>query len=42
MLGSITIEQAGNRAVVKAVVPVALMEKTFGQPSAPHPAPAPK
>lgn len=34
MLHSITVEQTGNRAVVKAVVPVALLEKTFGQPGA--------
>lgn len=40
MLRSISIDQTGDRAIVKAVVPLALLEKTFGQPGAAHlPAP---
>lgn len=42
LLQSITVDQSGNRAVVKATVPISLVEKTFGQPGAAHPQPTPK
>jgi hypothetical protein len=32
MLQSVAVEHSGNRAVVKATIPVPLLEKTFGQP----------
>ena len=42
MLRSITIDQTGNRAIVKAVVPLPLLEKTFSPPASPNTPPAPK